>query len=126
MTIEQKITQSLLNNQRFKQNPLYEGLLNENFTWEYYSYLLCEYCPQYFDPNKFNWKDHSHYLAEFCPEHMDINKYNWKDDTWAVLGYCPEKLDLKKASLEDIIKGYPQYSAMSLKEIKQRAILNKL
>ena len=106
MTLEEEITEKLINNKSFKKNNnFYWGALYKNpFSWKYYSSAVLEYCPEYFD----------------------TNKYNWKKDTWAVVHYYPELLDLNKANIENIFEWFPKYKGMSLKEIKEKAILNKL
>ena len=154
MTIEEKIEKNLLSNSQFKENYVnitkrWEETPNmSSFNWENYSWLVIKYCPQYFDPDKFNWKEDSDFVAEFCPQHFDTNKYNWKRDSkfiieycpqhfdsnkfnweehsWIIIKSCPQKLDINKANLENIIRNIPKYRDMSLKEIKQHAILNKL
>ena len=120
----------------------------EIFSWKKHSFYVAKHCPEYFDPNKFNWKEHSWFVAEFCPQHLDTDKYNWKRDSWAITCYCPqhfnsnkfnweaysctliefcpEKLDINKANLENILKSFPEYYNMSLKEIKHSVLINKI
>ena len=117
MTLEQKIGKIL----RKKSQ-----LNNMNFNWYSYSSIVAKYCPQYIDPKKFNWKNGSSAIAQHCPKYFDTNKYNWEFHSWAVIAYCPEKADINKINLENILISFPQYKDMSLKEIKERAILSKL
>lgn len=88
--------------------------------------ILIEKMSNYFNKNSFHWEPHSGLVAKYCPEYINPNKYNWNDYSWAVIRYCPENLDIKKASLHDIHLRLPQYSGMSLKEIKTHDMLNKL
>ena len=128
MTLEQKITNCLLDNPKFKIESLtiWIAITKKRFLWEYHSGLVTKYCPEYLDLNKYNWKKYSWAIIQYCPEHFDTNKYHWKTHTWAVIKYCPEKLDTSKANLKNILQIFPQYKNMSLEEIKQKAILNKL
>ena len=118
MTTEQKIKEILVE----------KYILNEEdpYIWEEECWAVLIHCPQYFKTNKYNWERYSAYIAEFSPQHLDTNKYNWEKGSLAVVKYCPEKLDIKKANLENIIKKFPQYKNMSLKEIKKISILNKV
>ena len=126
MTNEQKIKETLLNNEDFKKTRNYKVFKEEKFRWEYLSWLVAQYCPQHFDSNKFNWKNDSSSIPKYCPQHLDPEKYNWENDSWSVIKHCPQKLDINKANLENIINNFPQYNNMSLKEIKDYAILNSI
>ena len=140
----------MTNDERIEKILKSEKILHpeEYFTWKKYSWAVTKYCPEYLNPNKFNWKSESFYIVEYCPQHFNSNKYNWKKDSdslvqfcpqlfnskkynwkidsWAVIKYCPEKLDINKANLNNIIRKYPKYKDMTLKRIKQIAILNKI
>ena len=118
MTLEEKIKETLINLKIFTKK--------ESFSWESDSKLVAIYCPEYFNSEKFNWDYNSYYVAEYCPQHFDSNKYDWEDQSWAVTMFCPKNLDLDKANLENIIQNLTKYKGMSLKEIKEHAILNKL
>ena len=119
------------------------------FSWEKNSWSIAEYCPEYFNTNKYNWKNHSWAIAKYCPEKLDPDKFNWKDDSHSILKYCPHKMDTTKANLKNIIKyllSVPEYDVsninennlikkwetltnlknISLEEIKEKAILNKI
>ena len=118
MTNEQKIGREIN-----RHGPFIHA---ERFSWEIHSEYLAKYCPQYFNPDEYNWTECSEYLAKYCPQHFDSDKYDWEYDSWAVVQYCPEKFDINKANLKNIIKYLPEYRNMSLEEIKQKAILNKI
>ena len=96
------------------------------FSWKRTSYLVPIYCPEYFNPSKFNWEKYSWAVPWFSPQHFNSKKYNWEDNSWAIIHYRPELLDVNKADLKNIIETFPKYKGMSLKEIKKKAILNKL
>ena len=76
--------------------------------------------------DKFSWKTHSRAVAHYCPQHIDPDKFNWEKNSYTVLLCCPQKLDLNKASLQNIKEKSHRYKNMSLKEIKNLAVINKL
>ena len=105
MISEEKIKEKLINNKSFKKNTLLWTSLHKNpFSWTFFSTAVLQYCPEYFDPEKFNWNSYS----------------------WAIIHYRPEFLDFNKANLKNITQNLTKYKDMSLKEIKKRAILNRL
>ena len=96
------------------------------FNWNRHSWVIAQYHPDKINPNKYNWKEDSWAIAKYCPKNINPNKYNWKESSSDIIKYCPAKMDTTKACLKEIIKAYPQYKNMYLKEIKTNAILNKV
>ena len=107
MTLEKKIKNSLINNELFKN-------------------ISSKICNAFTKNLEFSWETHSWAVAKYCPEYLDSKKYNWNAYTHYVLKHCPEKLDINKANIKNIINTFKKYKKMSLEQIKQHAILNKL
>ena len=99
---------------------------SNQFSWYYHSWAVIRLCPQYIIEEELNWENTSQTVAEITPEFVKSDYFNWKDASWAVVHHCPENLDLNKANLQNIIEHSTQYKNMSLKEIKHRAIINKI
>ena len=98
----------------------------DKFNWENHSFYIPLYLPEEIKNPNFNWEFASFMVVLEQPNYIDKEKLNWSQCTELIAKKYPEKLCIQNSEKKSIIKIYPQYKDLTLKEMITKIILEKI